>query len=689
MNKKLILGIFLMVAMLIASSSVLAVPSVTINNTYVQPGVSGIVAGQINITNTGAEDASVSLQFANLAGPTGTNFQVSNISSITNPIGPGALRTVNFNINLGNSYAGTYTGIVYAIPNGGVSVSAPITAEVLYNGLGLNVTSFLYNTTQTDSIVNQVITVQNLGNRDSVASITPSDYARFTFTVDKTGSYIFPAFSTTNVMSTVVIPAGTPSNTYSGKVIITADPKTYQTTLQTFVQSTTKVSVPAITISVDPGSSASGSVVISNTGNTNLNGLSISNLPVISDSNGNTINFTATPNSSISVDMGSTASVGILARASPKMLSGDYTATLTLKGGSINTPFNVNVHVNDLLTISSIDINKDEFKPGDDIKITVEVENIAEDIDLKSVQIKAYLLDNSGNKLQDDNGDSIELESDTYTVSAGNTKKFTFDTVMPYDVSDGDDITVKIVATGKNADDSSQKFTVTDVSNTITVNREDDKLQIYQAALDSDTLSCSRSTYLNVGVRDIGNSDEDSVELAVTNTELGIDNHDIFDMNSNPDDDNFEVQKSYLLDLEDAKKGTYNIKVTVYYSDNKKSEQMIVPVTITDCSTSSSSSTSTGSASGTSTGASSGTASTGTGSAGTTGSATGSTFTYTGGTGSSLPAVTASSAVAPKIVNTKDNSGNWTDNIGFLVLVGIANILLIAVIVVAIMYVRK
>ena len=47
------------------------------------------------------------------------------------------------------------------------------------------------------------------------------------------------------------------------------------------------------------------------------------------------------------------------------------------------------------------------------------------------------------------------------------------------------------------------------------------------------------------------------------------------------------------------------------------------------------------------------------------------------------------SAVAPKIVSTKQGSGSWTDNIGFLVLVGIANILLIAVIVVAVMYIRK
>jgi hypothetical protein len=684
MNKKSVFGIFLMIAMLIASSSVLATKGADITDASIYTsGASGIVTGQIHIKNTGSETVNISLSPAILVGSRST-LQIYDVDSFNNVVANDT-RVANFKVNLGNGYAGNYTGNVLALVNGAAYDSAPITAEILYNGGGLSIVPNLFNTTQPDSVVKQVITIQNLGNRDISVSIEKTDYAGFVFTLDKEGAYTIPAMSIVNVMGSVVIPAGTLSNTYTGRVTITADSIPYPVLLQTFVESATKASVPEVSISVDPGSSASGSIVISNTGNKDITGMSIVNVPTITDDDGSVSNLTITPSTGISAGVGLSTTVNVLVKASQKMDSGDYIATLTLTGSGITKQFNVKIHVNDLLSISSIDLNKDEFKPGDAVKITVETENIAGDIDLKDVKVKAYLLDNAGNELQDRNGDDIELESEAYKLGAGDTKKVTFETEMPYDVSDEEEITVKIVATGKNEDDSTQKYTVTDTSYTITASKEENKLQIYEAALEADTLSCSRKTYMNVGIRDIGNNDEDDVELAITNSELGISEHEIFDMSNDPDDDEFEVEKSFLLDLEDADKGTYNIKVTVYYNEDKKKEEKTVTVTISDCSTSSSSSsTSTGSTSGSSTGAST----SGTTTSPSTGSTTGSTFTYTGGTGSGLPAVTAS-AVTPKIVNTKDSSGSWTDNIGFLVLIGIANILLIAVIVVAVMYVRK
>lgn len=676
MNKKPILGIFLMIAMLIASASVLATNSVDITDSSIYvSGQNGIVPGQIHVKNTGDAPINVSFNDAILYGPGSPLHLIYKVGDNLNNIAVNETRTANFTVDLGTGYVGNYTGDVYALVDGVIYDSAPMTAEILYNGLGLSITPSLFNTTQTDSVVNQVISIQNLGNRDASASISSSGYTGLgLFKLNKIELTI-PALSTENVMATVEIPKGTEIGTYLGIVTITADSITKTIRLYTSVLSTTTVIVPEVTITVDPGSSASGSLVISNTGNTNINGLSIINIPVLSDDDGSATNLTITPNASINVNMGATASVSVLAKASSKMDAGDYTATLTLTGNGINKQFNVKVHVNDLLRISSIDLNKDEFKPGDAVKITVETENIAGDIDLKDVKVKAYLLDSSGSELEDRNGDKIELESEAYKISAGDTKKVTLETEMPYDVNDGDEITVKIVATGKNKDDSSQKYTVTDTSYTVTASKEEHKLNIYEAKLDADTLSCSRKTYLNVGIRDIGDSDEDDTELAVTNAELGISEHEIFDMSSDPDDDNFEVSKSPLLDLEDADEGTYNIKITVYYNEDKKKEETTVPVTIADCGTSSSTGTST------STGSTSGTAT------GTTGSTTSSTVTYTGGTGSGLPAVTAS-AVAPKIVDTQQGK-SWTDNVGFLVLIGIANILLIAVIVVAILYLRK
>ena len=669
MNKKIILSIMLIVAMVIASSAVLAVKNINITDSQVTvSGVSGNKVGSVNVKNTGNETVNVTFESTVLVGD---SIQNPSITKITNLV-PGNTQASTFTVNL-DEKAGNYTGVITAHVEGS-SESDSVLLQVIVqdNGLGLSVTPSIVSSTQTDTVVSQVMNVQNLANKDMDATIVRSGYDGLTFTLDKEGSYTFPALSTTQVTATIVIPAGIQSNVYNGRVDFTAG-STYSTILQTIVQPTYKVSAPDVKITTDPGSSSSATLLVSNTGNINLTGLAILNIPILYDNDGDSINLTVSPNSSISVAVGTTKTLTISASTSPKMDSGSYAGTLTISGGGISKQFNVVVEVRDVLQIIDISTNDDEFNPGEKISLDVEVENIADKIDLEDVEIKVYFL-SGGNRLEDDDGDDIEEISERFNLDAGDTETVSFDFIMPYGVEDGDEITVYVEAKGKNADDSTEKYTVVDDSNTIFAAKEEHKLELYDIRLDSSALSCSRSTYIRVGVRDIGNNNEDDVELAVTNAELDISKHEVFDMSNDPDDDNFEVERSFLLDLEDAPTGSYDLDVVVFYDDDNEKEESSIALAVGPCSGSSTSTT--------------GTTSTYVPPSVPTGSTGNVEFTYSGVPSSGASTVSATS-VAPRISSAKPKT-SWTDSIAFLIIVGIANVLLVIVIILAVVsLVRK
>jgi len=87
------------------------------------------------------------------------------------------------------------------------------------------------------------------------------------------------------------------------------------------------------------------------------------------------------------------------------------------------------------------------------------------------VEIEIWF-EKGSSKLEDDDGDDIEDTSDKFDLDSGDSETLTFEFDMPFDIKDGDDYTVHIEVTGENADDSSEKYTIIDESETITATRE-------------------------------------------------------------------------------------------------------------------------------------------------------------------------------------------------------------------------
>ncbi|MBD3313367.1 hypothetical protein GF345_02910 [Candidatus Woesearchaeota archaeon] len=673
MTKKLLLSVLLIIGIALMSFSVLAVKGVNITDSEITlSGTSGDKTGYVHIKNIGDEKINVTFESSILVDSAGHSLPVSGLNTLKD-INPGSTGTTSFTVDL-DDYAGNYTGVITAsVQDSSESDSVMAYVEINDNGLGLSVTPSIADSTEADTVITQTVHVQNMANKDISGNIIKSGYDSLSFSLDKEGSYTFPALQSTDITATVVVPAAADAKAYTGKVNITAE-TSYTSTLQTIVQPTFKASVPQVTITMDPGSSGSANAVISNTGNVDLTGLSITNVPVLIDNDGDAINLTVYPNSSINIPAGTSKTSSITARASQKIDSGRYEGTLRLSGSGISQDFNVVVEVRDILQITDIDLSDDEFAPGDTIEVDVEVENIAEDIDLEDVEIEVYFLDGSS-RLEDDDGDDLEAESEKFDLDAGDSETISFEFEMPYGVDDGDTFTLHVEARAQNADDSSEDYEVVDESLTVTAEKDDHKLEFFDVRLDSDELSCSRSTYLRVGVRNIGDSNEDDVELAVTNAELGVSKHVIFDLDNDPDDDEFEEERSFLLNLQGAPTGTYDLNLVVYYDDDDEDEQTTIPVTISSCSGSSTPSYSDDDEDDY------------TPPSTPTDEDESVEFTYSGGS-SGTSAVTAATAATPRITSTSKKS-SWTDSVAFLVLVGLANILLIIVIIVAVVMLVK
>lgn len=684
MKNKAVLSIFLMVILAIAAVPALATQALNITTPSIAfQGSAGISPPQtIMIKNIGTDLINITLTVSapsaggRTAGVTLSKYNIEGLGSL-------ATTSITATANLTN-YVGFYQGTISAsvdgIPPFGDAVDTmPVTVNISDNGLGLVATAPLPVSTEPDKTATQTITVQNLANRDITASVQKSGFTEMSsFSLDRIGTVIFPALSTTTITSTIAVPAGLASSTYWGFVNISYDAGSLPLiNLQANVLQTQKLSIGTVTMTdLEPGSSKDISFSINNNGNINLSGISLQNLS-LSDNDGDRINVSFSPSSAINVNVGSSASITAHAVASGKIDPGTYTAQASISG-PVTQAFTISIAISPMLQITDIEVDPDEVMPGESFDVEVTVENTADDIDLEDVTVDIYMMD--GNDVfQDEDDDDVEDDQDIGDIDSGDEQKVTFTFKMPLNTDDGDSFDIKVVVKGENADDGSEKFEDTYTEDgAIDVEREDDEVEIYQAELESSTLSCVKTTYIDVGLRDIGANDEDVI-LTIKNDQLGIRIQDNFEMSSDYDDDDFEVEKSYLLDFSSAPTGTYPISIIAENEDNDNLGSQTVSVIVRDCGSEPTSGTGTGtSTSGTGT-------STGTGPA--TGTTTGSIdVLYPGSTGATGTSATVAGVTASPPSITKAKSSSWTDNPLYLTALGLANLLLLVLLVLAVMY---
>jgi hypothetical protein len=302
-----------------------------------------------------------------------------------------------------------------------------------------------------------------------------------------------------------------------------------------------------------------------------------------SDPDNDTLTYQWTQVSGLGVSLSNSTSSG---PTFTQEQDGTYIFELIVNDGTISSlPDNVTVTIfGSVLSIDKVTLKSDdkdkELKPGEDLTVKVKIENNG-DFDIEDIEVNVWFVDSAGRKLEDDDSDDIE-EEEEFDLDEGDSETIEFDfTDMPFDVEDGDDYTVHVTAEGKNADNNSLVYLDIDESKTIEFVRERHEIEIFEAVLAPSTVKCSRSINVEVGVRNIGEKEEDVV-LMISSSQLDINKQVTFELSEDLDDDDSRNDDSYgFIVGKDVEAGVYPVNVRAEYGS--KSETKILNLEVIDC----------------------------------------------------------------------------------------------------------
>lgn len=228
---------------------------------------------------------------------------------------------------------------------------------------------------------------------------------------------------------------------------------------------------------------------------------------------------------------------------------------------------------------SNVDEDGGSFKdvvPESVIRLVFKLENEYSrnsDIDIKDVLIE-------GTIIGIDDGDDIEEESEENDIDADDRETFELEFEIPLEVEE-DDYELFIEITGEN--ESGSDFYI-NLTYEIQVEKDKHNVIIKKADLLRSTLECDRTSNLEVKVVNIGREDEDESKLKVTNSDLGIDFQKIFDLDSDPfDDDSTASFDIPILVSDKVKPGSYPIMVEVLFDDEDDSNAETVNLVVKAC----------------------------------------------------------------------------------------------------------
>jgi hypothetical protein len=344
------------------------------------------------------------------------------------------------------------------------------------------------------------------------------------------------------------------------------------------------VSPTAITISGDYNDTIVKSILIRNTGNTTLSGLSFSHSSlsefVISYS---ADNFAILPNDNISVNV----TIEIPDGTNPVQHEG----SITLGNGVESATVGVEIDLTgaSTLVISRLEVEGDSMKDREtkekispldtvDLEITVKNNLPNDDDEITDIAITVTV-----KNIEDRSDDDITIEADEFDLDGdGDKDPVDLSFEVPYDVEHQKDYEIEIEVEGVDEDDNEYRVEYTVF---IEIKKDKNLMRIRDYRIMPEALTCTqRNAEIEATIANIGSNDQDDTVLDIENALLGIDKKFIFETDSDPDKDNFEVSKDYSFNVpEDAQPGTYDIELYLYYDMDKRIDHRTVSLVVPDC----------------------------------------------------------------------------------------------------------
>ena len=345
------------------------------------------------------------------------------------------------------------------------------------------------------------------------------------------------AAQSTSVTSTVAIPQLQKPGSYTGNVEVKdgsgAHSDTFQLTVvvNNFPQLNvdTFTDTNPLTIKEEQGETATGTFIIRNTGNVALTNLDIThNITLVDNDNDSVaLTFTGLP---ASLAAGSSATITANAVIGDKVDFGTYAGILTVKDlvQTTQKTFKLEIKVEPRVCEDGVRSDgsvggsnvrveikepgtNDDFAPGEEIKVEVEVEN--NDNEDHDFVVEGFLYD------LDDNDILVEGETAALEVEEGKEEDFEFTLKVPNDVDVDNNFAIFVKAFEDDEEDENCGETRRDVD----IKRQKHSVIIEKATFTPSTLACGESFDVAVDVLNIGTNDEDDVSVRLFDDELKID----------------------------------------------------------------------------------------------------------------------------------------------------------------------
>ena len=212
--------------------------------------------------------------------------------------------------------------------------------------------------------------------------------------------------------------------------------------------------------------------------------------------------------------------------------------------------------------------NKDDFGPGDEIEIEVNVKNNADED--KKIIVEAYLYN------VDEDEEVEDVESEYEEIRDGRSETFDLIIIVPEDFEEEDNYILFVKAYEKSDEEVQCNYDAIEVE----LEREKHKLIISEVSVDSSQGYAGGSLELFVEVNNVGGEDEEDVYITIEQSDLGIsEKSELFEIERYGDDDS--ITKRFNINIPTtALPREYNFTIEVVYDDGEDSKLVTVSLII-------------------------------------------------------------------------------------------------------------
>jgi hypothetical protein len=225
-----------------------------------------------------------------------------------------------------------------------------------------------------------------------------------------------------------------------------------------------------------------------------------------------------------------------------------------------------------------------DVKPGEKLNINVELKNICEEEDDKD--FKHTVEDINVEVTLDEIGseDEQDKDKDYKDLDVGDKDNQDFLFTIAEDADKGT-YTLTIEASGSD-EDTGDFYEIDPVTIDVMVDKEDHDLNFKTFTLNPTSLSCTKNTQLTVKLVNVGDKDEDDIELVVSSDELNLEEIEFIDelQEGDADDEDSYFKKTYSINVPSSvKTGTYVITGKAYYDNDDEVETASAVLTVVPC----------------------------------------------------------------------------------------------------------